>query len=155
MSTAISLNNYQVKSVFQTALLSAILQSSWSQFCAAARDKNPVVAINSSAIFPVDYLFVGREGVENVHLRVDVGLSGSHFPFEGGFHLEPGLDLAQKAFAEFSSEAKVIAEGAPISFELTELLAVGKGRYNVTVKVTVTLEKVESTSSLNLPGDMK
>jgi hypothetical protein len=155
MSTAISLNNYQVKSVFQTALLSAILQSSWSQFYAAARDNNQVASINSSAIFPVDYLFAGKEGAENAHLRVDVRLSGDHFPYEGGFHLQPGTDLAEKAFGEFSSEAKVIAEGAPISFELTELLAVGKGRYNVTVKVTVTLEKAEPTSSGILPGDMK
>lgn len=155
MTTAISLNNHQVDGVFKAAFLSAILQKAWSQFCAAAKDKNPVAALNGSSALPVDYLFVDKEGAENAHLRVDLELSGSHFPYEGGFHLQPGIDLAEKAFAEFSGEAKVIAEATPVRFELTELLAVGKGRYNVTVKVTVTLEKVESTLSLIVPGDMK
>ena len=139
MNTSKTLPRYQAQDAFAATFLSALMASAWGHFYNAARENVQVSGINGSAAFPVDYLFNNAD-TESVKLTVEIELSGSHFPFEGGAHRQPDLQLAHKALNLLNLKGpQSLSEQAEV-FEMDELLAVGKGRYSVNIKVTTYLK---------------
>lgn len=135
-----TIQRYQLKDAFTATFLSAILASAWGRFNDAAKGDTNVNAIDGTATFSIGYLFDGADA-ESIKLTVDVELSGSQFPFEGGTHRQPSYELAEEAFNLFKQKGQALGATSeqPELFEIAEVLATGKGRYSVKIKVTTRL----------------
>jgi hypothetical protein len=139
MNTTKTLPRYKAQDAFAATFLSALMASAWGHFYNAAIKNDPVNGIKGSATFPVGYLF-DNSAAESIKLVVEVELSGNHFPFEGGAHRQPDLQLTHKALNLLNLKGpQPLSEQAEV-FEMDELLAVGKGRYSVKIKVTTYLK---------------
>lgn len=154
MNTVKPIQRYEVKEAFAATFLAAIMTSAWGRFNDTANVKKDTAigAIDGTATVPIGYLFEGA-GAESIKLTVDVELSGSRFPFEGGSHRRPDFELAEEAFNLFKQKDQVLeaTNEQPEGFEVAEILATGKGRYSVKIKFTVRLTTTISpaTSTTN------
>ena len=132
-----SIQRYNLKGALEAGFLAAMVGDAWGRFCDAAVGNAVVDGISASASVPVGY--VVKAAAAEVKLLVDVELSGKPFPFEGGSHNQPDGELAGTIFDQFRSESREPLGEAAQVIQLEELLAVGDGRYNVKIDVTVRL----------------
>ena len=148
MNTVKTIQRSEVKDAFAATFLAAIMTSAWGRFNDATRSGADISAISGTASFPVGYLFDGADA-ESIKVTVDVDLSGSRFPFEGGTHRHPDFELAEEAFNLFKQKGQVLeaTNEQPEGFEVAEILATGKGRYSVKIKFTVRLTTTISTAT--------
>lgn len=150
MNAIKNIQRYELKDAFAATFLSAMMASAWGRFNDAAnanvKKDTAISAIDGTATFPIGYLFDGADS-ESIRLTVDVELSGSHFPFEGGTDRQPNSELAEEAFNLFKQKGKEALSEQTEVFEMAEILATGKGRYSVKIKVTTRLTTTISTAT--------
>lgn len=147
MDTIKHIQRYELKDAVTATFLSAMTASAWGRFNDAANAKDTTIsAISGTATSLVGYLFDGADS-ESIKLTVDVELSGSQFPFEGGTYRQPNSELAEEAFNLFKQKGQEALSEQSELFEMAEILATGKGRYSVKIKVTTRLTTTISTAT--------